>query len=72
MPIYTVVRTTPAGDQTTETLDLADDGGVRDLKSSLSEQVCTIAVGRGADPAEAEWIGTWDWNNGAPCWTPAE
>jgi hypothetical protein len=71
MATYQLVFTHASGGQTANVADFPDDANaIGDTKLVLSEDVVSIAVGRGAPVCETEWLGAWDWNGGAPLWTP--
>jgi hypothetical protein len=69
MATYTLVFTQPASGQSSNLADFPDDQTViADARGVLSDEVTSIAIGRGAPACEVEWLGVWDWNGGSPMW----
>jgi len=73
MTTYTLVVTGAAdGHQHTSLADFPDDRTlIADARDVLTPEHTSIAVGRGAGPG-VEWLGAWDWCEGAPRWTPED
>ena len=71
MATYQLVFTRPSGEQSSTLAEFPDDAtAISDAKLVLSGEVVVIALGRGAPICETQWLGVWDWNDGAPVWTP--
>ncbi len=67
MATYTLVFAQPASGQSSNLADFPDDQtAIADARGVLSDEVTSIAIGRGAPACEVEWLGVWDWNGGSP------
>ena len=72
MRTYTLVITGRNGHQHTTLAYWGDDAtAVQDVKLLLTEEHTSAALGRGSGDA-VEFLGTWDWCEGQPRWTPDE
>lgn len=69
MPVYTLVITRVDGSQATTLSNFPDDKtAIADTGAFVSVEHPAVALARGARQ-ETEFLGAWDWNNGAPNWT---
>lgn len=60
------------GDERVETRVLENDKAAMDVGArTLGPQHQSVSVGRGSGDA-VEWLGAWDWCEGAPRWTRDE
>lgn len=73
MATYQLVFTRASGGQTANLADFPDDQTViADAEGVLSEDVVCTAIPRRAPDGDGEILGAWDWNDGAPIWTPED
>jgi hypothetical protein len=73
MATYTFIFTRASGYQTANLAEFPDDAtAINDATGVLSEDVVVVAIGRGNNAADADWLGSWDWNVGNPRWAPGE
>jgi hypothetical protein len=72
MPVYTLVITGADGHQHTTLSDFPDDRtAITDTGQFVSAEHPTTAVARGAGE-DVDFIGAWDWSDGASNWTPED
>lgn len=73
MTAYTLVFTAPDGAQSQTLSDFHDDDtAIGDAKLVLSSDVVSVAIGRGVNLKQLDWLGAWDLDDGTPTWSPEE
>lgn len=71
MPVYTLAITRADGSQATTLSDFPDDQtAIADTGAFVSAEHPAAALARGAGHA-VEFLGAWDWSDGAARWTAA-